>query len=161
MEEAERKALNRRLSRMLRAIFLTSLTAANVCAAHARRAHKGSISVTLTQHAQELRERATEAARLLSHFGYGRPVSRLFLGPLTWFWGHLTAYTGRQFSLHMLGNMEAQGAKLTAYAEKVARELVNVAMVESLVRMGRAENARKRYIISQLELASGADSDAN
>lgn len=156
MDDSERRALTNRFLRVMRAIYLTSLTAANVCAAHGR-LHLGETRSRLEAHAAELRDRQVEAARLLELFGRGRPMLRWMIGPLTSLWGRLTTLTGRRFSLHMLVNMEAQGARLTTYAQNLARELAHVAAVEALVRLQRAEDARKKYIISQLELAQDAD----
>lgn len=156
MDDSERRALSSRFVRVMRAIYLTSLTAANVCAAHVR-IHGGETRARLEAHVTELRDRQSEAARLLGLFGRGRPLLRWVIGPLTSLWGRLTTLTDGRFSLHMLGNMEAQGAKLTTYALNLARELAHVAAVEALVRLQRAEDNRKKYIISQLELAQDAD----
>jgi hypothetical protein len=155
MEEAERRVLERRLIRLLKAIYLTSVTAANVCASHARHVHAGALAEQLLVHVSELRERREVAAELLGKRGCGRPISRAILSPLTKIWGRLTAFTGASFSLHMLGNMEVQGAKLTAYAEKLARELADLDAVNALVRLARAEAARKAFVVGELERIAG------
>jgi hypothetical protein len=151
MEEAERRVLERRLIRLLRAIYLTSVTAANVCSSHARHTHAGVLAEQLLVHVNELRERREVAAELLSKRGRWRPITRVILSPITKLWGRLTAFTGASFSLHMLGNMEMQGAKLTAYAEKLARELADPDAVNALVGLARAEAARKAFVVAELE----------
>ena len=153
MDEAERQALRRRLARLLKSIYLTSLMHANICASHARHVHKGELGERLKLHALELAQRREAAAALLAAHGRGRPISRVLIHPLTLLWGRATCLTGAQFSLHMLGNMEAQGARLTAYAEKLARELADVAATETLVKLARAEAARKVFIVGELENA--------
>ena len=153
MDEAERRVLIRRLVRLLKSIYLTSLMHANICASHARHVHTGERAARLQLHVQELRERREAAAALLAALGRARPVTRVLIHPLTRLWGRVTCLTGAEFSLHMLGNMEAQGARLTAYAEKLARELADVAATETLVRLARAEAARKVFIVGELENA--------
>ncbi len=155
MEEAERRVLQRRLIRLLKAIYLTSVTAANVCASHARHAHTGDLTAQLLVHASELRARREVAADLLSKRGCWRPLTRLVLSPITKIWARLTAFTGASFSLHMLGNMEMQGAKLTAYAEKLARELADLDAANTLERLARAEAARKAFVVGELERIAG------
>jgi hypothetical protein len=105
----------------------------------------------LLVHVNELRERREVAAELLSKRGRWRPITRVILSPITKLWGRLTAFTGASFSLHMLGNMEMQGAKLTAYAEKLARELADPDAVNALVGLARAEAARKAFVVAELE----------
>lgn len=155
MDDAERKVLKRRLVRMLRAIYLTSVTAANVCASHARHAHAGERAARLQVHVAELRERREAAAELLAAMGRGRPWLRAIIHPMTRLWGRLSALTGGSFSLHMLGNMEAQGEKLTSYAAKLARELEDAAAIQMLARLAQAEGARKAFIVAELERLSG------
>ena len=151
MDEPERRVLQRRLVRLLKAIYLTSATAANVCASHAKHTHAGALADQLRVHVQELRERREVAAELLGKRGCGRPITRLLLSPLTKLWGRLTAFTGASFSLHMLGNMEMQGARLTAYADALARELADLDAVNARARLARAEAARKAFVVSELE----------
>ena len=55
----------------------------------------------------------------------------------------------------MLGNMEAQGEKLTSYAAKLARELEDAAAIQMLARLAQAEGARKAFIVAELERLSG------
>lgn len=153
MDEAERQVLARRLVRLLKSIYLTSLMHANICASHARHVHKAELAERLKLHAQQLGERREAAAALLAARGRGRPFTRILIHPLTLLWGRATCLTGAEFSLHMLGNMEAQGARLTAYAEKLARELADVAATETLVKLARAEAARKVFIVGELENA--------
>jgi ribosomal protein S11 len=155
MDDAERRVLERLLVRLLKAIYLTSLTEANVCASHARHTHDSVIAEQLAVYVRELGERREVAAELLAQRGRGRPVLRAFIYPLTRIWGRLTAMTGASFSLHMLGNMEVQGAKLTAYADKLARELADLDAVNVLVRLARAEAARKAFIVTELERIAG------
>jgi hypothetical protein len=151
MDEAERKAIEQRLARILRAIYLSSLAAEGVCTVHARRVHRAESGERLRVHACELRDRRHAAGCLLAGMGRGVPLARFLLWPVMWCWGHLTAFTGAQFSLHMLGNMEAKGAKLTEYAQSLARELSRVEAVESLVQLQRAEAARRAFIVARLE----------
>lgn len=151
MDEAERKVLTRRLVRMLRTIYLTSVAAANVCTSHARHAHQGELAARLLVHGEELRARRDQAARLLAKMGRGRPWLRCFVHPLTRVWGRLSALTGSAFSLHMLGNMEAQGERLTSYAARIAAELDDREAMGVLAAMAQAELARKAFVAAALE----------
>ncbi|MCC6573392.1 MAG: hypothetical protein IT462_06330 [Planctomycetes bacterium] len=148
MDARDKTELQKRLRRALKLIYLTSLGASHIYAGHARRAC--DLRAQLLVHSAEQRERREDAAALLAAMGRCKPLQRPVWHVISWLWGRLTSLTDRAFSLRMLATIEHESQKITRAADTMARELVDLPLVQGLAKMGKAEAARKDWLLEKL-----------
>lgn len=159
MDDAERAELSRRLRKLLKLMYLTSLGAAHIYEGHARRA--GVRRDELRRFASKQRERREESRALLGLLGVPLPWQRPLWHGFGWLWGRLTSLASPIFSLRMLANIEHEAQKITRAADLVARELVLLPQVQGLARMAKAEAERKEWLLSELGRDSRVASPAS